>query len=223
MYAQVLLADHFVEGPYIEIWRRLSFPYPVKPVSDMVSGQAATCFQNAILAHYALPNNAFLGYEGVGQEFDCPSTLLMAVSHWLRYLLMDSSVLPSLKPLSEPAALKRAEQLLAVPPGHQQLKVVFVSRSWFERGMLAGGGLTSWQQQRVMPPDTEHTVIKAIQDAVHQWNMQACVPPVFGWWQVPQAKPPSQGCKKTNVTFNFQVCCDVMPLFTQVLAGGTVT
>jgi hypothetical protein len=42
------------------------------------------CFTNSIHAHYVEPRRAFLGYEGVGAAKPCPSTILMAVSHWVR-------------------------------------------------------------------------------------------------------------------------------------------
>lgn len=205
MLSQVILADHFAEGPFIEIWKRLSHPRAVTTLSKLASQQPVACFERAILAHYASPSSAFLGYEGVGQEHTCPSILLMAVSHWLRFMFLDSLSSLVLEPKNSATAIKRAQHILAVPAGQQQLSVVYVSRSWFERGMLAGGGLTSWQQQRLMSPEAESAIVTALQHEVHQWNLRACVPPMFGWWQTPVVKALPQGCKKTNVTFQFQV------------------
>lgn len=198
----------------MELWRRLSHPYPVVHLAS--SSIEGSCFRKAVLAHYATPSNAFLGYEGVGQEYTCPSTLLLAVSHWLRYLFLNSLVMPQQELLGNEQARLHASHVLNIPAGHQRLNVVFVSRSWFERSMMAGGGLTGWQQQRALAPEKENMLTQAIQQAVQKWNLLACVPPSFGWWQEPKPKNHIGGCKPTNVTFEFQVggqhssCCQLV-------------
>jgi hypothetical protein len=113
--------------------------------------------------------------------------------------------MPQPQTFSHEQALQYAGRVLGTPTGHQRLAVVFVSRSWFERSMMAGGGLTSWQQQRMVTPEKENTLTQAIQQAVYMWNLRACVPASFGWWQKPKRKLQSGACKQTNVTFDFQV------------------
>lgn len=191
----------------MEFWRRLSAPHPVRLLPKSSGKGDLECFKQAILAHYASPSAAFLGYEGVGQQHTCPSVLLSAVSHWLRWVFLGEATEPELavSPQAQISLRVRTRQTQSTSPGHQRLNVVFVSRSWFERAMLAGGGLNSWQKQRVLAPEQENMLTHALQEAVQRWNLVACVPPVFGWWQKPTQKPVSQGCKKTNVTFDFLV------------------
>jgi hypothetical protein len=71
--------------------------------------------------------------------------------------------------------------------------------------MKAGGGLTGWQASRDISHETEDAIVKGLELAVLEWNLAACAPPVFGWWQKPRPVPPSTGCKPTNVSFNFRV------------------
>lgn len=82
---QIVLADHFQRGPLIHIWERVSHTHPVVRLADS-QFQGSTCFQRSVHAHYANPGTAFVGYEGVGVEHTCPSTLLMAAAQWQRHL-----------------------------------------------------------------------------------------------------------------------------------------
>lgn len=90
---QVILADHFIQGPFLSIWQRLGYPYPVLTMDDPTLANRRVCFHDSIHAHYVGPARAFLGYEGIGGATPCPSTVLMAASHWLRYLFRE--VLPA--------------------------------------------------------------------------------------------------------------------------------
>lgn len=56
---------------------------------DVGHGLARVCYRKSIEAHYALPGDAFLGYQGIGQPHTCPSTLYMAFAHWQRYLFAE--------------------------------------------------------------------------------------------------------------------------------------
>jgi hypothetical protein len=162
-----------------------------------------------------------MGYEGVGSEHDCPSTLLLAAAHWQRYLFKDT--LPAIERrelLSLETAVRAtagSAAASAVTPGvaeqpedsasqrHRRLNVVWLSRSWFSRGLKAGGGLTGWQASRDMPAERESELAGRLEQAVLKWNDHACVQPVFGWWQMPHDKPQQHTCKPSNVSFDFRV------------------
>lgn len=145
----------------------------------------------------------------------------MAFAHWQRYLFLEALPPAEQAELFNPALLAAASvpAAAATPPpaataaankagsaaGHRRLNVVWLSRTWFGRNMGAGGGLNSWQQQRQVPHETESQVVRALEQAVLDWNSRACAPPVFGWWQMPHDVPAQAGCTPTNVTFDFRV------------------
>lgn len=209
---QVVIADRFAAGPFKEIWQRMSDPFPVVSLSSFAHASQPTCFTSSIHAHYAPPNKAFLGYEGVGAEHTCPSHILMAAAHWQRYLFKE--ILPSAErreyEVLEHTHLNggsKTSTLQHTPASAQQrrLHVVWLSRSWFGRSMRAGGGLTGWQASRDLPHSKETEIVKALEQAVLDWNSQACVEPTFGWWQKPHNVPPQTGCKPSRVAFDFRV------------------
>jgi hypothetical protein len=228
---QVVIADHFEEGPFIELWQRLSNPHPVIALNHPSLNGRLACFTHSTFAHYVGPDKAFLGYEGVGSEHTCPSTLLMAAAHWQRYLFKE--LLP-VQERKEYEAFEHAvqqavhhdqlhtESILPTVPylhatgttisssfdqPHRRLNVLWLSRTWFSRSMKAGGGLTGWQASRDMSPQQEQNIVVALEKAVLDWNDKACAPPVFGWWQQPHKMAPQTGCTITNVTFDFRVSC----------------
>lgn len=222
---QVVLADHFDAGPFADIWQRLSHPYHVTRLNDPSLAGHLTCFRHITFAHYVGPGKAFLGYEGIGSEHTCPSTLLMAGAHWQRYLFKD--LLPRPEQMQYEALDNMADEsatsgmvaaLEAIQAQHRRLNVVWLSRTWFSRSMKAGGGLTGWQASRALSAQQELDIVTALEQAVLQWNDQACAPPVFGWWQRPHQVQHQTGCKPSNVSFNFRVsdsmCCSAS--FTRV-------
>lgn len=71
---QVILADHFDEGPFMEDWRRLSYPRPPRFLSRM----EPSCFRLAFHAAYAPPDKCLLDYFGILNYESCPSLLAMA-------------------------------------------------------------------------------------------------------------------------------------------------
>lgn len=233
------MADWFAPGPFLEIWRRISSPHPVILMGEEPALHKQLCFKQAVHAHYVDPGSNFLGYEGIGSERTCPSSVLMAFAHWQRYLFLES--LPTseqreflfgmnntgtavvtagqtssssdgaeaaggAEAAQEPAATKPLKPALE----HRRLNVVWLSRYWFGKSMLAGGGLTGWQQQRQPTHEHEIAVVRALQEAVLHWNSEACAPAVFGWWQKPQATGPQRNCKATNVSFDFHVSDTVL-------------
>lgn len=209
---QVIIADHFAAGPFIEIWNRLSRPHPVVKLPSNKFAEP-TCFAKSIQAQYCSPGESFLGLEGIGVERTCPSLLLMAFAHWQRHLFQE------LLPMPEQLEYQKLGGLEAKLTGvqnsilHRRLNVVWLSRQWFGKGMRAGGGLTGWQAQRQLAYDIEKKAILAMQEAVADWNNAACAPPVFGWWQQPKVVPPQQGCKQTNVSFDFHVSTSASHVF----------
>ena len=200
-HLQVILADHFPLGPFIDLWNRISQPYGVTTLSSKFL-KTPTCFRESIQAHYCSPGDSFLGLEGIGSEHACPSTVLMAIAHWQRYLY--SELLPLEERLEYEHAVQNRTQN-STETHHRRLNVVWLSRQWFGKSMQAGGGLTGWQAQRQLPPSTENRIVSAMQQTVSDWNDAACAPAVFGWWQ--KKRPPElpQGCKPTNVSFDFHV------------------
>lgn len=192
---------------------------------DDPSLSALTCFKRSIHAHYVEPGKAFLGYEGIGTKHDCPSTLLMAAAHWQRYLFKDTlpaaerrelesfedearaTVGPAAASLTKPEIAKQPR--ISASQRHRRLNVVWLSRSWFSRGLKAGGGLTGWQASRDMPAQREVELATRLEKTVLDWNNHACVQPVFGWWQTPRDMPIQTGCKPSNVSFDFRVSVPV--------------
>jgi hypothetical protein len=219
----VIIADHFETGPFTDIWQRISDPFPVLWMDDPSLAGHLTCFKHSIHAHYVGPGKAFLGYEGIGSEQHCPSTLLMAAAHWQRYLFKDALQAHERRELESigSASNGSARQAVANVPGppsvsdtaarttHRRLNVVWLSRSWFSRGMKSGGGLTGWQASRDMSAEQESELALRLERTVLQWNNQACVDPVFGWWQKPRQVPRQTRCKPTNVSFDFRVSVDM--------------
>ena len=111
----------------------------------------------------------------------------------------------ALESASPAAAEAAAASRAGLGTEHRRLKVVWLSRTWFGRTMAAGGGLNGWQQQRQMGHDKERAIVTALEAAVIDWNHRACAPPVFGWWQKAKQVAQQEGCKPTNVSFDFYV------------------
>jgi hypothetical protein len=126
---------------------------------------------------------------------------MLGVAHWQRYLFGGPSSLSALQQWD----LQGGKEPDNPTGGHHRLNVVFISRSWFERGMLAGGGLSSWQTGRILPPQYEGDLAAELQRAVVGWNTKACVKPIFRPYHKKGDPKPEPGCKPTNVSFQFQV------------------
>jgi len=88
-HAQVVIADDRQAGYFQHIWRRLSWPHPLRilrqhPFPDN------TCFTRAIIAPYTAHAQSLLTYKaGSVDEVLCESVVLQGVSRWLRHLFRD--------------------------------------------------------------------------------------------------------------------------------------
>lgn len=89
LHAQVVIADDRQAGYFQHIWRRLSWPHPLRilrqhPFPDN------TCFARAIIAPYTAHAQSLLTYKaGSVDEVLCESVVLQGVSRWLRHLFRD--------------------------------------------------------------------------------------------------------------------------------------
>eukprot|EP00798_Chlamydomonas_sp_ICE-L_P002599 gene2599-30995_t len=229
---QVMLADHFDDGPMIDIWRRVSAPYPVLHLKDSKL-PGPTCFKQSLFSHYVHPVATICGHgRQVGKKNQCVSSVMLAASHWQRFLFLDLLPQPDRLLYTPKSALVKAAaaahaagvaqgELTAVakvrqeenpmPPRPRQLNVLLSSRSWFERALSAGGGLNSFQNSRAGEITSKEVMSsKVIQEAVIEWNKGACVGPTYGWWQqesgapLPHRDPPTD-CTPSNVSFVFQL------------------
>jgi hypothetical protein len=191
---QVFIADNFIVGPFIEDFKRLAG----SPVQFLRSHKC-TCFKRAFMATYS-PSILTFSHPR------CPSLIMLAAAHWHRNLYRDLA--PSFD-----------RSINHLRPGHGdmigatetvRLNVVWITRHFFDRASIAGGSLSSWQQQRVMKLASETAIIIAIQQAVLEWNERTCSPQWVKWWQ---PKPPvstkiaatSTNCIRSTVTFTLQV------------------
>lgn len=52
------MADHFVPGPFMDIWRRLSAPHPVLVLTGDELAGPATCFRASVQANNVEPGFA---------------------------------------------------------------------------------------------------------------------------------------------------------------------
>ena len=65
----MILADHFGDGNFLEIWRRLSHPHPVLSLrGPELSGSGPKCFRASVESHYASPAEVFLGHDAEGRR-----------------------------------------------------------------------------------------------------------------------------------------------------------
>ena len=84
-----MIADDRLPGFFLDIWRRLSHPFPLRllrqhPYPDN------TCFSTLLLAPYTAHTQSLLTYKaGTADEVLCESVVLQAVSMWLRHLFRD--------------------------------------------------------------------------------------------------------------------------------------
>lgn len=99
---QVVIADDRQAGYFLHIWRRLSWPHPLRILRKQPFPDN-TCFSKAIIAPYAAHAQSLLTYKaGSVDEVLCESVVLQATSRWLRQLFRD------LLPLSLLHANRRA-------------------------------------------------------------------------------------------------------------------
>jgi hypothetical protein len=86
---QVVIADDRQVGYFLHIWRRLSWPHPLRILRKQPFPDN-TCFSKAIIAPYAAHAQSLLTYKaGSVDEVLCESVVLQATSRWLRYLFRD--------------------------------------------------------------------------------------------------------------------------------------
>lgn len=105
--AQVVIADDRQAGYFLHIWRRLSWPYPLRILRKQPFPDN-TCFSKAIIAPYAAHAQSLLTYKaGSVDEVLCDSVVLQATSRWLRHLFRD--MLPLSQRQGALAAGRRAQ------------------------------------------------------------------------------------------------------------------
>src|SRR5689334_15968193 len=86
---QVVIADDRQAGYFLHIWRRLSWPHPLRILRQQPFPDN-TCFSRAIIAPYAAHAQSLLTYKaGSADEVLCESVVLQATSRWLRQLFRD--------------------------------------------------------------------------------------------------------------------------------------
>eukprot|EP00798_Chlamydomonas_sp_ICE-L_P017575 gene17575-23900_t len=229
---QLVLADHFEEGPLMEVWRRISAPYPVLHLGrSRLPGP--TCFKRSLHSHYVHPSWSITGFGAqVQQPTDCVSAIMLAASHWHRFLFLELLPEPDRlfyipKHLQQEAAaathaagvaqgeLSALSELRPVksqiPPRPIQLYVLLASRWWFERALEAGGGLSPFQRDRAGNVTAKEVgATAALQEAVYEWNRLACVDPTYGWWQLEAGAPlpprvAPRNCTRSKVSFALRV------------------
>jgi hypothetical protein len=85
----VVIADDRQAGYFLHIWRRLSWPHPLRVLRQQPF-PPNTCFSKAIIAPYAAHAQSLLTYKaGSVDEVLCESVVLQATSRWLRHLFRD--------------------------------------------------------------------------------------------------------------------------------------
>lgn len=93
----MVIADDRQAGYFLHIWRRLSWPHPLRILRKQPFPDN-TCFSKAIIAPYTAHAQSLLTYKaGSVDDVLCESVVLQATSRWLRYLFRD------LLPLSQRA------------------------------------------------------------------------------------------------------------------------
>lgn len=100
---QVVIADDRVPGYFLDIWRRLSHPFPLRILRHQPYPDN-TCFSTLLLAPYTAHTQSMLTYKaGTADEVFCESVVMQAASMWLRHLFRD--LLPA-----EPVLAAAADQ-----------------------------------------------------------------------------------------------------------------
>lgn len=193
-HAQVFIADNFIVGPFIEDFKRLA-GLPLQ----FLGSYKCVCFKHAFLATYS-PSVFTLGRPRY------PSLVVLASAHVHRHLYRD------LAPSFDKSIQSNIRPVYGDMTGSTEsvrLNVVWITRHFFDRASIAGGSLSSWQQQRVMSFTTEAAIISAIQQAVLDWNERTCSPQWVKWWQTKPTSPNSTAesptCTRSAVTFSLQV------------------
>lgn len=84
-----MIADDRQAGYFLHVWRRLSWPHPLRILRQQPFPDN-TCFTKAIIAPYAAHAQSLLTYKaGSVDEVLCESVVLQATSRWLRHLFRD--------------------------------------------------------------------------------------------------------------------------------------
>lgn len=110
---QVVIADDRQAGYFLHIWRRLSWPHPLRILRHQPFPDN-TCFSKAILAPYAAHAQSLLTYKaGSVDEVLCESVVLQATSRWLRHLFRD--LLPLSQRTGRPASARRPKPASTQP------------------------------------------------------------------------------------------------------------
>lgn len=131
MPQQVIIADNFIPGPFMDDFGRFS-RLPQIWMRDL----GRVCFKRAIIAAYSPAS--LLSYLGVGTRHTCPSLIMLAAAHWHRHLYHTSA------PAFDPSASlmpKHVQGDMVADTSSIRLNVVRVTQRFFERALSASGSL----------------------------------------------------------------------------------
>jgi len=180
---EIVVMDAYPPGFYMEIWRRISWPFPVRFLKSNPYAPG-TCFKHFLLR--SRPWASLLTSNPIGRPSTCRSAVVDAVRRWLHAILWDT------RPEAF-ASLATHKQ----NSGIETRKVTWITRRNFE--LSRSGQLNGWQAGRMFRNEDE--LLKGMMNRILEWNARACL-------RQAETGPPQAGapaCRNTTLFFDLQI------------------